>query len=348
MNSRTRGATAFLHSGDSHAAAPKRRHGLLSFGILTLITIVASNVGAASSTKAERVGIIHLGGVLGTVVDGLRAGLKQLGLEDGKQVILKVHDLKSDARGAEAVAQKLELDKVKLIFTNTATVTAAAMKSTKNVPIVFAVGTDPVGQGFIKSFGKPGGRLTGVQYLARDLTGKRLELLKEFLPSLREIITFYDPNNSVSLESAKMGRSEAQRQNIRFVEQHVNSAAELSNALANIKPRQFDAYLYIANPMIASQAQQIIDSARIKKLPTMFHDQALVDSGGLASYGQSYFEIGRRSAKYVQKVLTGTPPGDLRVDTIEDVDLAFNLNTAKAIGVTIPPNVLTRAAKVVR
>jgi len=318
---------------------------------LLMATVLLSPVSSAvaqPTKKIPHIGVIHLGGVLGTVADGLRAGLKELGLEDGKQVILDVQDLKGDAKGTESLAQKFEQDKVKLVFTNTAPVTTAAMKATKNVPIVFAVGTDPVAQGFIQSFGKPGGRLTGVQYLARDLTGKRLELLKEFLPGLRQIVTFYDPNNPVSNQGATLGREAAQQLKIKLVEQHVKSGTELSTALSNIKPRQFDAYLYTGDPMVASQAQQIIDSARAKRLPTMFHDQVLVTNGGLASYGQSYFEIGRRSAKYVQKVLAGTPPGDLRVETVEDVELAFNLKTAKAIGVTLPPNVLTRAAKVVR
>jgi len=318
---------------------------------LLLAAVLLSPVSGAVAQPTmhpPRIGVIHLGGVLGTVADGLRAGLKELGIEDGKQIILDVQDLKGDAKGVENLAQRFERDKVKLIFTNTAPVTTAAMKATKNLPIVFAVGTDPVAQGYIQSFGKPGGRLSGVQYLARDLTGKRLELLKEFLPGMRQIVTLYDPSNSVSTEGARLGRNEAQRLNIKLVEQHVKSPVELSTALAKIKPRQFDAYLYIADAMVASQAQQIIDSALAKKLPTMFHDQALVTGGALASYGQSYFEIGRRSARYVQKVLAGTPPGDLRVETVEDVELAFNLKTAKQIGVTIPPNVLTRAAKVVR
>ncbi len=320
------------------------------FRLLIALVIVSpiSNANAQATKQIPRIGVIHLGGVLGTVADGLRAGLKELGMKDGKQITCDVQDLRGDAKGVEILAQKFEQDKVELIFTNTAPVTAAAMNATKKVPIVFAIGTDPIAQGFIQGFGKPGGRLTGVQYLARDLTGKRLELLKEFLPSLRQIVTFYDPNNSTSMEGAKLGREEAQRHKIKVVEQHVKSPAELSAALAKIKPRQFDAYLYIADAMIASQAQLIIEGARTKKLPTMFHDQALVTSGALASYGQSYFEIGRRSAKYVQKILAGTPPGDLRVETVEDVELAFNLRTAKEIGVTIPPNVLTRAVKVMR
>ena len=317
---------------------------LLATGLLS----PSSDAFAQQKKTIPRIGVIHLGGVLGTVADGLRSGLKELGIEDGKQIVLEVRDLEGNAKGVESVAQKFEQDKVKLIFTNTQLVTTAALKATKNLPIVFAVGTDPVAQGYIQSFGRPGGRLTGVQYLARDLTGKRLELLKEFLPGLRQIVTLYDPSNSVSTSGAKMARDDTQRLKIKLVEQHVKSAAELSIALAKIKPRQFDAYLYIADAMVVSQAQQIIDSARAKKLPTMFHDQALVATGALASYGQSYFEIGRRSAKYVHKILDGAPPGDLRVETVEDVELAFNLKTARELSVTIPPNVLARAAKVVR
>ena len=316
--------------------------------LLAFLPITTFSAQAQQSKKSARIGVIHLGGVLGTVADGLRAGLKELGLEDGKQVILDVQDLKGDAKGTESVVQKFARDQVKLIFTNTAPVTTAALKATKNLPIVFAVGTDPVAQGYIQNFAQPGGRLTGVQYLARDLTGKRLELLKEFLPKLRQIVSFYDPGNPTSVQGAKLGREDSQRLNIKFVEQHVKSPAELTAALANIKPRQFDAYLYIADAMVASQAQQIIDAALMKKLPTMFHDQALVAGGALASYGQSYFEIGRRSAKYVQKVLAGTAPAKLRVETIEDVELAFNLKTAKELNITMPPNMLARAAKVVR
>jgi len=320
------------------------------FGLLMAAVLLSSVSGAVAqpTKKIARVGVIHMGGVLGTVVDGLRAGLKNLGLEDGKQIILDVQDLQGDAKGAESAARKFEQDKVKLIFTNTTPVTTAAAKATKSVPIVFAVGTDPVAQGYAQSFGKPGGRLTGVQYLARDLTGKRLELLKEFIPRLHRIVTFYDPSNPVSKQGAAIGREAAQQLKIKLVEQHAKSTAELSTALANIKARQFDAYLYIADAMIASQAQQIIDSARAIKLPTMFHDQALVAGGALASYGQNYFEIGRRSAMYVQKVLAGAPPGELRVETVEDVELAFNLKTAKAIGLKIPPNVLARADRVIR
>ena len=341
---------------DSHSrnpkAAPQTKSGPadanLKWAAAIALVLTFAWCGMAVAAQPERIGVIYLGEVFVTVVDGLRAGLKELGIQESKQVVLDIQDLKADTKAAASVAQKFEQDKVKLIFTNTSTITTAAMKATKNVPIVFAIGTDPVAQGFIQSFAQPGGRLTGVQYLARDLTAKRLEILKEFLPKARQVVAFYDPGNSVPAEGAKLGREEAARLKIKLVERHVKSINELNAALDALKAGEFDAYLYMPDPMVVSQSQRVVEVARAKKLPTMFHDQVLVSRGGLASYGQSYFEIGRRAAKYVQRVLAGTPPAELRVETIDDVELAFNLITAKQIGVTIPPQVLARAVKVIR
>jgi putative ABC transport system substrate-binding protein len=318
--------------------------------ILTLLVLSVGRVEVAQAQQAklERIGVIYLGEVFATVVDGLRAGLKELGVQEGKQVTLDIQDLRGDAKAAASVAEKFEQDKVKLIFTNTSPVTDVVIKATKNTPIIFTVGSDPIALGYIKNFAQPGGRLTGIQYLARDLTGKRLEILKEFLPNLRQVVVFYDADNPVSAEGAKLARAEAQRVKIKLVERQVKSINELNAALDALKVGEFDAYLYMPDAMVVSQSQRVVDVARTKKLPTMFHDQVVVARGGLASYGQSYYEIGWRAAKYVQHVLAGKPPAELRVETIEDVELAFNLTTAKQIGVTIPPNVLARAKKVIR
>ena len=194
----------------------------------------------------------------------------------------------------------------------------------------------------------PEGRLTGVHFLVSDLTSKRLEILKEILPKLRGVVTVYDPASQVAKESAQLAREEAKRLGLKFIERHVKSVEELRQALQALKAGEADAFFYTPDPMVVGQAQLIIDTAKAKKLPTMFHEQSLVAKGGLASYGQSYYEIGRLSAKYVQKVLSGTPPRDLRIETFDDVELVINLKTAKELGLTIPPNVLARANKVIK
>src|SRR2546426_112295 len=232
------------------------------FAIVVALTVCGARAEAQQS-KVYRVGVIHQGGPYKAVVDGLRDGLRQLGLEERKHLLLNVRDSKGEVKAVEAAAKDFERDRVNLIFAVTTSATTAVKNVTSEVPIVFSVGSDPVASGFLQNFAIPGGRLTGVQYSATDLTGKRLEILK-------------------------------------------------------------------------------------KRLPTMFAEQSLVVMGGLASYGQNFHEVGRLSAKYVQKIMTGAQPRDLRVETVDKFELIINLKTAKQIGLTIPPNVLARADRVIR
>jgi putative tryptophan/tyrosine transport system substrate-binding protein len=172
--------------------------------------------------------------------------------------------------------------------------------------------------------------------------------LKEILPKLRKVVTFYNPDNSVAADAAKLGREAARQMKIQFIERHVKSVDELRQGFQNIKTGEADAYFFVSDAMITSQAQTIVQMALAKKLPTMLQEQSLVVAGGLASYGQNFHEVGRMSAKYVQKILTGAHPQDLRVETADRFEMALNLKTAKQIGVTIPPEVLARADKVIR
>ena len=302
----------------------------------------------AQQQKVYRIGVLFPGGPLSETIDGLREGLKELGFEEGKQFTLAIRDTKGDAKAAADAARTFEQEKVNLIYAMASSVIVAAKEATQNIPIVFSIGTDPVAMGLVSDFAKPGGRLTGVHFLVRDLTSKRLEVLKELLPKLRGVVTVYDPASQVAKESAQLARAEAKRLGLKFIERHVKSVEELRQALQALKAGEADAFFYTPDPMVVSQAQLIIDTAKAKKLPTMFQEQSLVAKGGLASYGQSYYEMGRLSAKYVQKVLSGTPPRDLRIETFDDVELVINLKTANALGLTIPPNVLARAKKVIK
>jgi ABC-type uncharacterized transport system substrate-binding protein len=301
----------------------------------------------AQQTK-YRIGIIFPGGPVSQMLDGLRAGLREMGIEDGKQITFSIVDTKGDAKIAEEAAKNFEREKVNLLYVVGSTVIVAAKQATTSVPIVFAVGSDPVALGLVKDFVKPGGRLTGVHYLVKDLTAKRMELLKEMLPKLGRVLTFYDPGNKVAVEAAGLARGEAKRLGLKFIERQVRSADELRAALQALKTGEAEAFFYLPDTMIVSQAQAIIETARAKRLATMFQDESVVAKGGLASYGQNYYEIGRLSAKHVQRVLGGTPPGELRVETVDNVELVINLQTAKQLGVTIPAQVLARANKVIK
>ena len=320
---------------------------LLILGVTVAVLFSVSLVRAQQS-KINRIGVVLQGGPWYDAVNGLRQGLKELGYEEGKQFVLDIRDLKGDPKAVEAAARSLEREKVKLIYAVASSVVIPTKNATTEVPIVFNVGMDPVASGLADNFVKPGGRLTGVHFLVRDLTGKRLEILKEILPKLRGVVSIYNPETQVAKESAQLAREEAKRLGLRFVERHVASVDELRSTMQGFKTSEADAFFYIPDAMVGSQVQLIIDTARVKKLATMFQDSGVVSRGALASYGQNYYELGRLSAKYVQKILSGAAPRDLRIETVDDVELAINLKTAKELGLTIPPNVLARANKVIR
>ena len=316
--------------------------------LLTTVLLTTAPLAQAQQQKIYRIGVVYPGGPLRDIIDGLRAGLKELGLVEGKQFTLAIEDTKGDIKAAEAAAKNFDREKIDLIFAISGAVIGAAKQATTSVPIVFCIGSDPVAAKLVDDFARPGGRLTGVHYLVRDLTAKRLQILKEILPKLSRVLTFYNPATRVATEAAAMAREEATRLGVKLLERHVKSSDELRKGLQALKAGEADALIYIPDATVISQAQLIIDTAKAKKLPTMFQDESLVAQGGLASYGQNFQEIGRLAAKYVQRVLTGTAPKDLRIETVENADLTINLKTAKELGVTIPPQVLARAKRVIK
>ena len=320
------------------------------FGVVLGALLLALSFPAeAQQSKVYRVGVITAGGQWNETIDGLKVGLRELGLEEGKQFILASRDTKGDVKAAEEAARSLEQEKVNLIFTTQTSITIAAKRATVAIPIVFCAGTDPVVLGLVESFAKPGGRLTGFYYRGTDLTAKRLEILKEILPKLRRVVTFYDPRNSVAIESAKLAREEAARlRGVELIERHVASVEELQAGVRALRAGEVDAYFELSDPMVIIQDQLIIDAAGVKKLPTMFQNQSSVIKGGLASYSVSLHEVGRLSAKYVQRVLAGVNPKDLPVQGLDKIALVLNLKTAKQIGLTIPQWTLMKADKVIR
>ena len=316
--------------------------------LLATFCLTTVSFAEAGQAKVFRVGVIFHGGEWNAVVAGLRDGFKELGLEEGKHLAMEIRDTKGDVKAVDEAARNLERDKVDLLYAVATSVTIAVRRATADIPIVFCAGTDPVSLGLVDHFAKPGGRLTGVYFRATDLTAKRLEILKEILPKLHRVVTFYDPGNPVAKEASRLGREAARRLPVEFDERHVASVKELQAGLQALKAGEADAHFLTADSMVSSQAQLIIDTAKAKRLPTMFWERSSVVNGGLASYGVSYHEAGRLSAKYVQRILAGVKPKDLPVQGVDKVELVINLQTAKQIGLTIPPNVLARADKVIK
>ena len=319
---------------------------LLALALAGLLALVWANPPDAQP-RVYRVGVIDLGGPYTEAVDGLREGLHDLGLEEGKHYALLVRNAKGDQKAVEAFAKALEDDGVDVLFTVSALAAVTTMKATRQVPIVFHSGADPVTIGLVENFRKPGGRLTGLTSQSRDQTPKRLEIFKEIVPTIQRVAVFYNPDNP-TMSSLVAVRKAALGLKVQLVERRVRSIEELQASLRTLRAGEVDAIFYVGDAMVSSQTQTFIEVALAKRLPTMYWEVGTVRMGALASYGVSYRAIGRQSATYVQRVLLGAKPGDLPVERIDRFHLALNLKTAKAIGVTIPKAVLARADEIVQ
>jgi putative ABC transport system substrate-binding protein len=330
--------------GQPGASLDRRRFlGTLAGGLLATPLAVE----AQQSGKIYHVGVVLQGGPYYAAIDGLRDGLKETGFDERTQYQLHIRDMKGSLGAIAGAAQDLEREKVDLIYAIATSVAKAMQGATTKVPIVFYAGSDPVDNGLVSSFAKPGGRLTGVHSRNTVLTSKRLEILKEILArnSFRAL-TYYDSTNPIARGYAREAREAALQLRIELLERYVRSVDELRDALQRLKPGEVDALFVPLDSIVTSQAAFIADTAKTKRLPTMFYERTSVAAGGLASYGTSYYAVGRLAAKYVRQVLLGARPADLPVERSERFELVINLTTAKALGLTIPPSLLQRADQV--
>ena len=315
--------------------------------LLAALALAVVPAAHAQPRKPYRVGVIHEGGAYFDAVEGLKDGLKELGLQPGKDVVLEIRDLQGNPGAVGDAARSLEQSKVDVLYCLSSSVTIAAKAATKDIPIVFAIGADAVADGLVTSLARPGGRLTGVSRLSSDFTAKRLEILKEIIPKLHRVATFYSPSNSVAVRAAKMAQEAGRQLKVEIEEQPVGSVAELRQAMSKLDPKHVEAFVYVSDAMVTSQSKFIIDTANAKKLATMFSDPEIVTQGALVGYGVNRYDEGKLSAKYVQRVLTGTSPRELPVESFSRFELGINLQTARKLGITIPQAVLFRADKVV-
>jgi putative ABC transport system substrate-binding protein len=315
--------------------------------ILALVTLAGATRLYSQPAFAARVGVIYHSEPYSPVVEGLREGLKQLGVQEGPDLVLEIRDAKADPKAIEDIARAFEREKVKLIYSVPMTTTAAVKRVTTEVPIVFCVGSDPQASGLVESYARPGGRLTGVHYLRTDLTAKRLELLHALVPGLRRVVIFYNPGNPVAQTSARMAREAGRKLGIQVIENEVSSISQLQAALDALRPEDADALLQTSDAMVTSQAQLIIERARAIKMPTMMFEQSMVERGALASYGVDTREVGRQSAKHVQRILSGAHPRDIPIENVTRLVFAFNRGTAQQIGLALPSAMLARFDRVI-
>jgi putative ABC transport system substrate-binding protein len=318
--------------------------GILAFFVVT----TASLAKAQQPGKMSRVGYVSTVGSPDANFDELRHGLRDLGYVEGKNITFEY-------RGAEGktelipgfVAELLQL-KVDLLFCPNLPAIHAAKEATKSVPIVIVSNVDPVELGLVDSFARPGGNITGMTLQSLELSGKRLELLKETFPKLNRVGLVWNVGDQSMNLITKQVQAAAPPLGVTIQPSGVRDAIDFDSAFAKLTQTPPDALFSVADRLITSQRKRILEFAAKNKIPTMFDASAAVEAGALMSYGPSRAEVSRRAAVFVDKILKGAKPADLPIEQPMKFELLFNLKTAKELGLTIPPNVLMRADKVIK
>ena len=277
-----------------------------------------------------------------------RKGLSELGYVEGQNIHVEYRFAGgSIERLAEFAAELVRL-KVDVIVAGSTQSIDAARQATQTIPIVFPVTFDPVESGFVVSLARPGGNLTGLSTVNPDAAAKRVELMKEIMPRISRLAVLRNPTNSGSQFPLKETEAGAKRLSIRLQVIEARSGNDLAAAFSAADTGRAQALIVLADALFFAQRNQVAELGIKHRLPSMFDDAQSVEAGGMISYGANLADLFCRAATYVDKILKGAKPADLPVEQPTKFELVFNLKTAKQIGLTIPPNVLARADKVIK
>ena len=322
----------------------------ISYCLLITVLLITAPAQAQQATKIPRIGF--LGATSPSIesirIEGFRQGMRELGYVEGKTVVIEWRwaEGKFD-RLPDLAAELVRLD-VDVIVTGGSTSSGAAKQVTTTIPIVMAQVNDPVGSGFVVSLARPGGNMTGLSTLVPELSGKRLELLKEVVSKLSRVAVFGDSTTPGNAQSLKETELAAKSFKVALQYLDILGAKDIESAFREASKGRADAVLVLGAPVLISQRKQIADLAAKSRLPAIFPSPEYIEAGGLMSYGVSVVDLYRRAATYVDKILKGAKPADLPVEQPTKFEFIINLKAAKQIGLTIPPNVLARADKVIR
>jgi ABC-type uncharacterized transport system substrate-binding protein len=330
------------------------RKEILGFALCAMLLALCSSAEAQQRTKIPRIG--YLGGTSPSVnearIEAFRQGLRELGYVEGKNIVIERRHHEGKLDRLPPLAAELVRLKVDIIITVGPPAARAAKEATVTIPIVMMQVGDPVGSGFVASLARPGGNITGLSSLAPELSGKRLELLKEILPKLSRVAVFgssTSPDNAQSLREVDLAAA-ALKVKLQYLEVRDDRyPKDIETAFrAASKGRAEVALMMVAPAVASSRRKEIADLAVKSRLPVIYNGRANVEAGGLMSYGVNLNDLDRRAATYVDKILKGAKPADLPVEQPTKFEFVINLKAAKQIGLTIPPSVLARADQVIR
>ena len=341
---------AFGYSGNlkSKIENPKWL-GLWVFALMLVVTGVV--VKAQQPTKVPRIGflIVDSPSAASMRVEAFKKGLQELGYVEGKNITLEYRYAEGKADRLPQLASELVRLKTDVLVTGGGNqVAIAAMKATGTIPIVMTNVADPVVTGLVASLARPGGNITGLTSVTYDLSGKRLELIKDTLPKLGRIAVLYDPSDRAKVVEFKEMQVAAGSFAVQLQSLEVRHAEDFKGAFKSGNWARAEALIVLPTTVTNTHRKPIIQLAEGNRLPAIYPDQEFVDAGGLMSYGPIYADLWRRAATYVDKILKGAKPGEIPVEQPTKFQLVINLKAAKQIGFTIPSSVLARADKVIK
>jgi len=319
--------------------------------MLTAFILVSVHLAQAQQPKkVARIGFLSPVSPSATALwhQAFRQGLRDLGWVEGKNISIEYRYAEGRSDRLPDLAADLVRLKLDIIVVSSGTDALAAKNATRAIPIVMASAGDPVAIGLVESLARPGGNITGLSQIAPELAGKRLDLLKEIVPKLSRVSVLWNPQGRTSTVSWKEIQLPARELGVKLHSLEVRSVNDFDKTFEDATRAGAGALVIMPDPLFVSNLKRIADFAATSRLPSISHLTEFVDSGGLVAYGPDRSDMFRRAAVYVDKILKGTKPADLPVEQPTKFEFVINLKTAKQIGLTIPPNVLVRADKVIK
>jgi putative ABC transport system substrate-binding protein len=280
------------------------------------------------------------------LVDAVRMGLRQLGYEEGKSIVIEYRWAEGRYDRLSELAAELVSLNIDVLVTHTSAGAKAAKQATSTIPIVFAAVADPIEAGLVPSLARPGGNLTGLTFFANEISAKRVELIKEAIPTLSQLGVLDNPALPAMAPIVTSVDQAASLLSVKLLRIQVRERNDIAGAIASAASGRAGALLVIEEPLTISNARQIAEIALQNRLPMIgFAPQA--EAGALMDYGADLVDLYSRSAAFVDKILRGTPPADLPIERAVKFDLVLNLTTAKALGIELPTSLLIRANRVI-
>ncbi|HEV2009301.1 MAG TPA: ABC transporter substrate-binding protein [Burkholderiales bacterium] len=300
-------------------------------------------------SKVARIGLLESSSASSSanLHEALIAGLRELGLVEGKNIIIEYRWADGKYERLPGLAAELVQMKVDVILAGGTPAVQAAKQATTSIPIVMVRAGDPVGSGFVESLSRPGRNITGLSNIIVEVASKYVELLRAAVPKLSRVTVLVNPTNPIHPDYFKRVQATEKTNSVTISPIQASTASQIEAAFGAMKHERAGALIVLGDPFFSSQARRIAELAARQRLPTMFWTREAVESGGLMSYGQNLAEQFYRAATYVDKILKGAKAADLPVEQPTKIELVINLKTAKAIGLTIPQELLFRADKVI-